>query len=71
MFGVALGNVVRGVPLGPDGYFHLPLFQILNWYGLLIGVFGLVVLVGHGATLPRRARHRRAAGARAASSPRA
>lgn len=50
VFGVALGNVVRGVPLGPDGYFHLPLFQILNWYGLLIGVFGLVVLVGHGAT---------------------
>ncbi len=50
VFGVALGNVVRGVPLGPDGYFHLALFQILNWYGLLIGVFGLVVLVGHGAT---------------------
>jgi cytochrome d ubiquinol oxidase subunit II len=49
VFGVALGNVVRGVPLGPDGYFHLPLFQILNWYGLLIGVFGLVVLAGHGA----------------------
>src|SRR5438876_2913508 len=42
VFGVALGNVVRGVPLGPDGYFHLPLFQILNWYGLWIGVFGLV-----------------------------
>jgi cytochrome bd ubiquinol oxidase subunit II len=49
VFGVALGNVVRGVPLGPDGYFHLPLFQILNWYGLLIGVFGLVVLAAHGA----------------------
>jgi cytochrome d ubiquinol oxidase subunit II len=49
VFGVALGNVVRGVPLGPDGYFHLPLFQILNWYALLVGVFGLVVLVGHGA----------------------
>jgi cytochrome d ubiquinol oxidase subunit II len=49
VFGVALGNVVRGVPLGADGYFHLPLFQILNWYALLIGVFGLVVLAGHGA----------------------
>src|SRR5256885_10208259 len=49
VFGVALGNVVRGVPLGPDGYFHLPLFQTLNWYALLIGVFGLSVLVGHGA----------------------
>jgi hypothetical protein len=23
VFGVALGKVVRGVPLGPDGYFHI------------------------------------------------
>jgi cytochrome d ubiquinol oxidase subunit II len=50
VFGVALGNVVRGVPLRPNGYFHLPLFQILNWYALLVGVFGLVVLTAHGAT---------------------
>jgi cytochrome bd ubiquinol oxidase subunit II len=49
VFGVALGNVVRGVPLGPDGYFGLPLFHILNWYGLLIGVFGLATLCAHGA----------------------
>jgi cytochrome d ubiquinol oxidase subunit II len=49
VFGVALGNVVRGVPLGADGYFSLPLFSILNWYALLVGVFGLVVLAGHGA----------------------
>jgi len=44
VFGVALGNVVRGVPLGPDGYFSLPLFHILNWYALLIGVFGLTAV---------------------------
>jgi cytochrome d ubiquinol oxidase subunit II len=50
VFGVALGNVVRGVPLGPDGYFHLPLFAILNPYALLVGAFGLVVVVGHGAS---------------------
>jgi len=49
VFGVALGNVVRGVPLGPDGYFSLPLFNILNWYALLVGVFGLLVLAAHGA----------------------
>jgi cytochrome bd ubiquinol oxidase subunit II len=49
MFGVALGNVVRGVPLAPDGYFREPLFHLLNWYGLLIGLFGFVVLVCHGA----------------------
>src|SRR5215217_4431388 len=34
VFGVAIGNVVRGVPLNDDGYFSLPLFNILNWYGL-------------------------------------
>jgi cytochrome d ubiquinol oxidase subunit II len=50
MFGVTLGNVVRGVALGPDGYFRAPLFDLLNWYGLLIGLFGLVVLVAHGAS---------------------
>jgi cytochrome d ubiquinol oxidase subunit II len=50
MFGVALGNVVRGVPLGPDGYFRAPLFHLLNWYGLLIGLFALAVLVAHGAS---------------------
>jgi cytochrome d ubiquinol oxidase subunit II len=50
MFGVALGNVVRGVPLGRDGYFRAPLFDLLNWYGLLIGLFGLVTLATHGAT---------------------
>jgi cytochrome bd ubiquinol oxidase subunit II len=49
VFGVALGNVVRGVPLNARGYFSMPLFHILNWYALLIGVFGLIVLVAHGA----------------------
>jgi cytochrome d ubiquinol oxidase subunit II len=49
VFGVALGNVIRGVPLGPHGYFHLSLFEILNRYAVFIGVFGLVVLSAHGA----------------------
>lgn len=49
VFGVALGNVVRGVPLGPGGYFSLPLLHILNWYALLVGLFGVVVLGAHGA----------------------
>jgi cytochrome bd ubiquinol oxidase subunit II len=57
MLGVALGNVVRGVPLGPSGYFYAPLFDLLNWYALLTGLFALVVLVAHGATfLAARAR---------------
>jgi cytochrome bd ubiquinol oxidase subunit II len=50
MLGVALGNVVRGVPLDADGYFRMPLFDLLNWYGLLVGLLSLVVLVAHGAS---------------------
>ena len=49
VFGVALGNVVRGVPLNAAEVFHLSLFELLNWYALLVGVFGLVVLCAHGA----------------------
>jgi cytochrome d ubiquinol oxidase subunit II len=55
--GVALGNVVRGVPLDADGWFALPLFTdfgagsrvgILDRYTLLVGVFAVTVLAAHG-----------------------
>ena len=49
-FGAALGNVVRGVPLNAEGFFQLTLFHILNWYALLIGVAGLLVLCMQGAS---------------------
>ena len=58
VFGVALGNVVRGVPLGADGYFSLPLFNILNWYALLVGVFGLRRAGRPRRRLPRLPRNR-------------
>jgi len=57
-FGAALANVIRGVPLGKDGYFFLPLWTnwrpgpepgILDWYTVLGGVIGLVALAVHGA----------------------
>src|ERR1700747_3287417 len=57
-FGAALGNVVRGVPLGPDGYFFEPLWTnfrvganagILDWYTVLTGLIALVTLTAHGA----------------------
>lgn len=56
--GAALGNVVRGVPLGPDGYFFEPLWTdfrvgahpgILDWYTVMAGVIALVTLTAHGA----------------------
>jgi cytochrome d ubiquinol oxidase subunit II len=57
-FGAALGNVVRGVPLGPDQYFFEPLWTnfrvgtdngILDWYTVLTGVIALVTLTSHGS----------------------
>ena len=58
-FGAALGNLIRGVPLTADGWFELTLFTdftakdpvgILDWYTVLVGVFALAALTGHGAT---------------------
>lgn len=57
-YGAALGNVVRGLPLGPDHYFFLPLWTnwnvgahpgVLDWYTVLSGVVALVALCMHGA----------------------
>lgn len=57
-FGVALGNLVRGVPLDRDGWFALPLFTnfttrgaigTLDAYTLAAGAFALLVLLAHGA----------------------
>jgi cytochrome bd ubiquinol oxidase subunit II len=58
-YGVALGNVVRGVPLREDGYFFQALWTnfsptnpnpgILDWYTILTGLMALVALVVHGA----------------------
>jgi cytochrome bd ubiquinol oxidase subunit II len=57
LLGVALGNVVRGVPLESDGYFFLPLWTnlapgsnagVVDWYTLLIGLASLAALALHG-----------------------
>jgi cytochrome bd ubiquinol oxidase subunit II len=57
-FGAALGNVLRGVPLGADHYFFAPLWTdfrpgpnpgILDWYTVLCAVLALVAVSVHGA----------------------
>jgi len=59
LFGAALGNLLRGLPIDRDGYFSLALFTdfsarppvgTLDWYTVLAGVFGLLAIGGHGAT---------------------
>lgn len=58
VFGAALGNVIRGVPLGAQGYFDGALFTdfqpglnpgVLDWYTVSVGIFAALVLAGHGA----------------------
>ena len=57
IFGAALGNVVRGVPLDSEGFFFLPLWNnfqpgkdagIVDWYTLLIGLASFFALTVHG-----------------------
>jgi len=59
LFGAAIGNVVRGMPLQADVPLSLPLFTnfgvrgplgILDWYTVSVAVFTLVCLCAHGAS---------------------
>ena len=58
LIGAALGNVLRGVPVGADGKFALAFFTnfsprrdvgILDWYTVSVAVFMLVTFAAHGA----------------------
>ena len=78
LIGAARGNVLRGVPLGPDGKFALAFFTnfspygqvgILDWFTVSVAVFMLITLAAHGATAlvmktdgPVRDRSRQVAG---------
>ena len=58
VFGAALGNLVRGVPLNKEGYFFTPFWTdfsigpapgILDWFTTFMGFFTIVILTAHGA----------------------
>jgi len=49
LFGVALGNLVRGLPLDESGDYIGGFFGLLNPYSLLVGVAGLAMFATHGA----------------------
>jgi cytochrome d ubiquinol oxidase subunit II len=58
LIGAALGNVIRGVPIGAEGNFALPLFTnfspygqvgILDWYTVSVAAFTLIIFAAHGA----------------------
>jgi cytochrome d ubiquinol oxidase subunit II len=58
VLGVALGNLVRGVPMDPSGHFHEDLFGesgsmhagAIDLYTAVVGLFALATLGAHGAT---------------------
>ncbi len=58
VFGIALGNVIRGVPVDQSGYFFLPFWTnfspagqvgIIDWYTLLVGAASFLALAVHGS----------------------
>ena len=58
VFGAALGNLIRGVPLNQEGYFFVALWTdfltgpepgILDWFTILTGLTSASVLALHGA----------------------
>lgn len=53
VFGIALGNLLQGVPLSIDMYlrltYHGGFFGLLNPFGLLAGVVSVAMIVAHGA----------------------
>jgi cytochrome bd ubiquinol oxidase subunit II len=49
LYGVAFGNILRGIPLDQKGNFLGSFIGLLNPYSLLIGVLSLAMLTMHGA----------------------
>jgi len=49
LFGVAVGNIMRGIPLDADGNFTGTFFSLLHPYALATGLLSLAAFVCHGA----------------------
>lgn len=49
LFGVAFGNLLRGVPIDANKNYVGDFFYLLNPYALLVGIYGLGLMILHGA----------------------
>jgi cytochrome d ubiquinol oxidase subunit II len=49
LFGVAVGNAMQGMPIGPDREFHGSTLDLLRPYPLLVGVLAIATFALHGA----------------------
>ena len=50
LFGVAMGNILRGIPLDPAGDYRGGLIGLLNPFSLLVGLLAVAMFVVQGAT---------------------
>jgi len=53
LMGVTIGNLLRGLPMGPHGYFSGTFTFLLNPYALGVGIFSVIALALHGAAFVR------------------
>jgi cytochrome d ubiquinol oxidase subunit II len=49
LFGVAVGNAMRGMPIGPDMEFQGTFLSLLHPYALLVGLFAVATFAMHGS----------------------
>jgi cytochrome d ubiquinol oxidase subunit II len=49
LFGVAVGNSMMGLPIGPDMEFQGGLLDLLKPYGLLVGALAVATFLMHGS----------------------
>lgn len=49
LFGVALGNIILGIPIGADKEPQLQFLSILNPYAILVGITTVALFMMHGA----------------------
>lgn len=49
LLGVVIGNLIRGIPIGPDGEFSGQLNDLLHPYALMVGLLALALFTMHGS----------------------
>ena len=49
LYGVAIGNILRGIPLNSGGEYLGSFFGLLNPYAIIVGLVSLTMFIMHGA----------------------
>lgn len=46
--GIALGNLIKGVPLDADRELYYPFYRLFGWYPIYFGIFSIILFAMHG-----------------------